>query len=106
VLSESINQARATLLQKFQLSEIVALIGRLQNAEKDKLNYTAALHFERIRTQPLLSVGQSTAGDRESSMLSMLQEDVRSLNQKISKSVEEVNDVLEELRFGLIDQED
>lgn len=106
VLSESINQARTLLQHKFQQSKAGTLIGRLQNAEKDKLNYTAALHFEQIRTQSQLAVEKSISDDRRTSISSMLLEDVVSLKQKISASVEEINDTLEELRFALINQED
>jgi uncharacterized protein HemY len=113
VLSESINQARTLLQQRLEgKSEIGTLIGRLQNAEKDKLNYTAALHYEQIRSHQhaQLAVEQSTRTTHDTNkgtpISSMLLADVRSLKQQICTLVEEVNEVLEELRFAAIDEED
>jgi hypothetical protein len=108
VLSESINQARSLLHQKCEQSEtIVALICRLQSAEKDKLNYTAALHYEQIRSQAHQLAVETSArtDDGGTTISSMLLEDVRSLKHKIAASVNEVNEVLEELRFAMIDNE-
>lgn len=107
VLSESINYARIVMEKKFKKSTAAALVCRLQQAEKEKLNYTAALHLEQMRSQAHLSTeGDQTIDQSSASISSMLLKDVRSLKQKIIVSVETVNEVLDELKFAMVETEE
>lgn len=106
VLSESINHARMVLDSKFAKTAVVLIIGRLQAAEKEKLNYTAALHLEQIRSQAHLFAESDLPVEQGGTTISsMLQEDVRTLKQKIAASMETVNEVLDELRFLVVEEE-
>lgn len=76
-------------------NDIVRWIGKLQTLEKTKLDLTAALHLEKIREQTGL-VDDGGLG----TVTKLLQEGVHTLEKKVTQRVEEINDVLEELRYA------
>jgi DNA repair REX1-B len=103
VLSETINSARRILDEKHSDNENCALIARLQKAEREKLNLTAALHLEKIRadTQRQLDEQQQ---EEDTRIALLLAQGVASLQQKIARTVEEINETLEELRCAWMEE--
>lgn len=91
VLSKTINAVRAHPQNDKQLN---SFLSQLQAQEKDKLNYTAALHLEQIR--------QSGGGD--STTQDMYQSSIQSLRQRIAHNVERINEIIEELRCILLEE--
>jgi len=91
------------------VASVVKWIDALQTLEKKKLNLTAALHLEKIRESNeylgLESVEISDgkedksgkAGDAKIAIL--LREGVLSLESNIASCIEEINEVLEEIRY-------
>ena len=110
VLSESIIAVRRILDDNARHNRIdlVQLLTRLQQSEKEKLNLTAALHLEKFRAQSqqqLEEQQEQTEGQPlDTRVASLLQEGVRSLQHKIALSVEQINETLEELRFALVEE--
>jgi len=106
VLSSSINTMNEILLTKKLIFHKVIL--QLQSYEKEKLNITAALHLEQIRKHShLLSLGydenESTKNDR---ILKLLNDGIVSLKRKITTCIENINDLIDELRCEIMDEED
>jgi DNA repair REX1-B len=114
---------------------IVELINRLQRAEQTKLQLTAALHLERMRIQAqqqrtssesngertdedeidptgngeeLLPIDPSSQNlsEHQERIASLLKESIHVLRKKIGLTIEEINDVLEELRYTTVDASD
>ena len=136
VLSSTINAIRRDLsLRTVQSAiDIVELINRLQSAEQSKLQLTAALHLERIRSQAiqretssishvqkngedmdqigngnemqLLDADSQTATEQEDRITLLLEESIQTLRKKIASTIVEINDVLEELRYAVVDSND
>jgi hypothetical protein len=91
---------------------VVKFIKQLQEIEKEKLNLTAALHLEIIRernekldleSRELNANGSEDKAEtisRDDRVLMMLREGVSGLQGKIRDLVEQINDVLEELRYA------
>lgn len=116
VLSETIKAIQEVLLlQHVQSSsssrkeDLVQLISQLQGHEKQKLHLTAAHHLERIRhrNQNLLRItaaGSSPSSDARIEQL--LQQGVQSLQQQIHACVEQINEVLDEIRCTVMEEED
>ena len=109
VLSETINAVRQILGEAPRnRKDLTVLLARLQKAEKEKLNLTAALHLEKIRAQSQEQIGQQkqeeTEGAVDKRIASLLQQGVASLQQKIAKTIEEINETLEELRYALMEE--
>jgi len=97
------------------VKNVVKFIQQLQGFEKEKLNLTAALHLEKIRernerldldsrrgvekcTNPNESGGDETGEDDR--VLRLLRQGVSGLQGKIRDCVEQINDLLEELRYA------
>lgn len=108
VLSDSINAIRSTL-QQHQDQEssglCVGLITQLQNAEKNKLRLTAALHLERLRATSTETGDEKEQHDRIP-ISELQQRDIKSLQHGIAASVAEINECLEELRFAAMEDND
>lgn len=66
---------------------------QLQEGEKNKLNLTAALHLELVRRQ----------AEDDERIQPLLDESIRSLRSQITKSVESINESIDELRINLMD---
>ena len=96
VLSETINAVKSTLTQK----EHVQLLVNLQQHEREKLNLTAAYHLERIRQHNNENVGQV----KDVRIAKLLDEGVASLQQKLNARVEEINEVVEEIRYAMLEE--
>jgi hypothetical protein len=75
--------------------ETQRLVRTLQQYEKQKLQYTAALHLEQIRLH------QTSEDDHTSRKL--LEDSTRTLHQKLTACISEINDVLEEIQCTLLD---
>ena len=114
VLSETVIAVRRLLddSSRHNRKDLVLLLTRLQQGEKEKLNLTAALHLEKIRAAnqeqldeqqaALAASGCGSAVDHR--IASLLDEGVKSLLQKIALSVEEINDALAELQCALLEE--
>lgn len=84
------------------LSNCIKFTKQLQNLEKEKLNYTAALHLEKIRERnERLNVEARESSDEK--VLNLLQQGVMGLQSKISRCIEQINETLEELRYASFD---
>lgn len=99
VLSDTINTVRAILAEKHSRKDLAKLIGNLQQHEKEKLNATAALHLERIREKDEVASG----GDERIQRL--LSDGVVSLRSKVTELIGEINEVLEEMRYEMAEEE-
>lgn len=104
VLSETINAVQKTLSEQHGRKDLASLIARLQKGEKEKLNLTAALHLEQIRAQAQAHIDEESMED-DKRISSLLAEGVLSLRQKISSTMEEINEALEELRFFFVEEQ-
>lgn len=106
VISNSIRDIQ-TLLEKGsadETKEAIGFIQQLQILEKEKLNLTAALHLEKIREQnEKLERENDEDEEGDDRILSLLTQGVRGLQDKIGNCVENINDVLEELRYAAHD---
>lgn len=120
VISNSIKAIQSVLDSEAEKSnnkdrnDVVAFIQQLQMLEKEKLNLTAALHLEKIRekNQILHLTGMNAETSRSSldddnmkyekndATLQLLRQGVSELQRKITRCVEMINDVLEELRYS------
>ena len=105
VLSEMINAVQKVLTEKHDRSDLTVLISRLQKGEKEKLNLTAALHLERIRAQSQRQLVEQSMESADTRISSLLHQSVDSLKQKIADIVEDINEVLEELRLSLLEDD-
>jgi len=101
VQSDTINVIQRVLEEKHQRHDLKKLIETLQKHEKDKLNLTAALHLERIREK---SQQVDTNGDER--ITALLRQGISSLRGNIQACVEEINEVIEELRITMVEEED
>jgi len=92
------------------VKNVVKFIKQLQGFEKEKLNLTAALHLEKIRERNERLDLESRRGDEsgggddetgeDDRVLRLLRQGVTELQGKIRDYVEQINDVLEELRYA------
>jgi hypothetical protein len=103
VLSETIIAIRKTLVETHKRKDLEKMLSNLQSHEKEKLNLTAALHLERIREHNE-NVGNVDGADKRISIL--LSEGVKSLQGKVASCIEEINEVLEEIRYALLEEEE
>ena len=119
VLSDTIRMVQETLSTRKKRPDLAKLLKQLQSHEKEKLHLTAAHHLERIRqrnndmqlqqqqqrldSQNDDQIGSSSQDDRISQLL---REGVASLQVKINTCVESINEVLEEIRCAILDEED
>jgi hypothetical protein len=132
VLSSTINAIRSNLesrdqQQQSNVNEILLLITRLQRAEQTKLQLTAAVHLERMRSiaQQLLErellnnrdtenhvddkTMESTLekeSDEQRTISSLLGQSISSLREKIVLAIGEINDILEELKYLIADADE
>lgn len=109
VLSDTINAVRCTLEQQDR-HEWTLLIVRLQKAEQQKLNLSAALHLERIRAQSqqqeVENDAESYEGRKDTLTSTLLNESVKSLQRSIATIVEEINEVLVDIQCALSEEFD
>jgi hypothetical protein len=101
VLSDTINTIASILKDVHKRSDLVTLLSQLQKEERDKLNLTAALHLERIRERNLK---MQVDGDEGVSRL--LEEGVTSLKRKVATCIDAINDLLEEIRYALAEEDE
>ena len=93
VVSDTIQALQAEL--KGRGEEYVTLVRTLQQHEQEKLQYTAALHLEKIR------LNQADKDDAATKRL--LQESTTALESKLSGCVNLINEALEEIQCSLVD---
>ena len=115
VLSDSIKMVQELLSEpKRNRPELADFLQQLQSFERDKLHLTAAIHLERIRErnhglQERMQNGKdaSTSGGPGSNdrVSRLLKEGVASLETRINGCVESINEVLEELRFAVLEED-
>ena len=102
VLSDTINAAKMSLLDQHKRKDVCSVVEQLQKHECDKLNFTAALHLEKLRlNNSELGVGS----DADERAVKLLRESIQSLEGKISLAVQSINESLDELRCMAIDEE-
>merc|ERR1712154_343713 len=95
--------------------DILKWMQRLQNLEKEKLNLTAALHLEKIRERNEVldldaynndhGTNGGPSGGRDDRVLQFLRQGALELKAKLGDCVEQINEVLEELRYIVHDFE-
>jgi redox-sensitive bicupin YhaK (pirin superfamily) len=95
-ISSSSNSSNSNLNQYIQWTR------SLQGLEKEKLQFTAALHLERIRANN--EQGLSGGRNADDVVLGMLQQGIGELEQKIRKCASDINVVLEDLRCALVEE--
>ena len=121
----TLSSSSSSSLQSSQ--QLLHLLKQLQEQERDKLNYTAALHLEQMRQASAATGATATRmvdldneekeekegkHDKDDGAVvderthSMLESGISSLRQRIVKCVEEINQVLEELRCLLMEEEE
>jgi len=94
-----------------EYKDVIKFIKLLQSHEKEKLHLTAALHLELMREQnrELLdidvgntnsSTSNSNGGSGDEKIGILLRQSISSLRGKINECIENINDVLEELRYA------
>eukprot|EP00978_Attheya_sp_CCMP212_P026787 scaffold88801_cov55-Attheya_sp.AAC.2 len=104
VLSDSINVMKGILASaKWKRPDLATLVKKLQDCEREKLNATAALHLEQLRATDPFLLEQDGKGDKRVSKL--LHEGALSLKAKVAQTIEDINDIIEELRCEAADQE-
>eukprot|EP00574_Skeletonema_japonicum_P014175 CAMPEP_0201732624 /NCGR_PEP_ID=MMETSP0593-20130828/29323_1 /ASSEMBLY_ACC=CAM_ASM_000672 /TAXON_ID=267983 /ORGANISM="Skeletonema japonicum, Strain CCMP2506" /LENGTH=263 /DNA_ID=CAMNT_0048225611 /DNA_START=46 /DNA_END=837 /DNA_ORIENTATION=- len=102
VLSDTINAAKSSLLEQHKRKDISTVVEQLQKHECDKLNFTAALHLERLRlNNSELGVGN----DADERAAKLLKESIQTLKGKISLTVQSINESIDELRCIAVDEE-
>ena len=117
VLSDTIRMVQETLLSaRKKRPDLAKLLKQLQSHEKEKLHLTAAHHLERIRQrnndmqlqqqQPEGSQNDETGASQDDRISQLLREGVASLQVKINTCVESINEVIEEIRCAILEEED
>jgi DNA repair REX1-B len=115
VLSSTINAIRSNLEQlesQPNIREIQDLLTRLQRSEQSKLQLTAALHLERMRSVAEVQKQQAKVNqtvdrafdivvDNRETVAELLNESILLLRKKITLVIGEINDVLEDLRYSI-----
>ena len=99
VLSETIKTIREILLSR-KRSDLSKMLDKLQGYEKEKLQLTAAHHLERIRQRD-----QQRLEGEDERISKLLQDGVGSLHKKIATCIGNINEVLDELRCELLEEE-
>mmetsp|Transcript_5446 Transcript_5446/g.7612 ORF Transcript_5446/g.7612 Transcript_5446/m.7612 type:complete len:269 (+) Transcript_5446:89-895(+) len=103
VLSDTINAAKSSLVEQHKRKDISTVVDQLQKQECDKLNFTAALHLERLRlNNSELGVGN----DADERAKKLLKESIQTLQGKISLTVQSINESIDELRCIAVDEEE
>jgi hypothetical protein len=103
VLSEQINTVKTTLGENCGRSDLSKLISSLQDAEKNKLNFTAALHLEKIRLYKH-EVDEEQTHVTSPKIAYLFKEGIESMSAKIAATIEAINDILEEIRYALLEE--
>lgn len=104
VLSDSVKSVQKILLANHKRKQEYDMISRLQLYEQKKLNFTAALHLEKIRERNH-HAKSSGNGQIDDPIRSLVKESKLSLRKQIISTVEAINDVLEEIRYAWLDEE-
>ena len=116
VLSDTINAVKSILQSNKKRTDITKVITQLQKYEGEKLNMTAALHLEKLRLRnsevdKAISIGgngNNGSGKEEEGhddkTVQLLRDGIHTLEGKISKVIESINEVLEELRCIAMDE--
>ena len=92
------------------IKQYVQWIQNLQSLEKEKLQYTAAIHLEKIRVRNQQAELQSTidgegdATTNNNRVLGLLQQGVINLQNKIDQCVSDINIVLDDVRCALVEE--
>jgi hypothetical protein len=106
VLSDTIKTIQEILLKERKRSNLSTVIRQLQLHEQEKLHLTAAHHLERIRQQQYNQQPESPESSVDPRIAHLLDEGVASLQQKIATCIESINDVLDELRCAILEEEE
>jgi hypothetical protein len=102
VLSNTINAVRDANTGN-TTKQLQQFLTQLQQNERDKLNYTAALHLEQIRQA---GGGAEDDDGGSATTQNLFQTSIRSLRQQIATCVETINEILEELQCLLLEEEE
>jgi hypothetical protein len=104
VLSETVKTIQTILLKERKRSNLSTFIRQLQSHEQEKLHLTAAHHLERVRQQQ--HNHQQPHDQVDPRIAHLLDEGVASLSQKIAVCIECINEVLDELRCEMMEEEE
>ena len=83
--------------------DLAMVIAGLQHHEREKLNLTAALHLEKIRSH---NQRLQTKHDNDEPIIQLLQDGIATIQQRLATCVQGINDALEEIRFAIAEEED
>ncbi len=100
VLSETIKAIQDILTSQRRRKDLANLLSQLQGHEKEKLHMTAAHHLERIRQR-----NQQMQMDSDMRIEQLLDDGVQSLQGKIHACVEQINEVLDEIRCMVLEED-
>mmetsp|Transcript_14164 Transcript_14164/g.20767 ORF Transcript_14164/g.20767 Transcript_14164/m.20767 type:complete len:313 (+) Transcript_14164:145-1083(+) len=123
VLSQTIRTVQTVLQEaKKKRKDLILLLKNLQAKECEKLNLTAALHLEKMRERDhrigleMENISNNEDDDSnenghkkkagEERIGELLRKGVASLTNKLSNCIEDINEVLEELRYALAEEEE
>jgi ABC-type uncharacterized transport system involved in gliding motility auxiliary subunit len=97
ILSNTVNIIKEILEKNFGRNDLRRLIEQLQQREKEKLNLTAALHLERIREKNSSYSGDDHIGK-------FLNQGIIDLHNKLSSCIDEINEILDELKYATVEE--
>ena len=110
--SQSKNDDDENNLQKKSLKQAQQthnLVRQLQAHESEKLKNTAALHLELIRKKDHEYGNENKDNDlldEPDQIYKLLLKGIASLKKKLAELIQKINDILDELKFDLLDYED
>jgi hypothetical protein len=87
--------------QRTTIKNGITWIEILQRCEKQKLNLNAALHLEKIRETSEMQEQMAS-----SSSAVLFRQGIQSLQQQLRPCIEEINEVLEEIRYAIAEAEE
>jgi ABC-type uncharacterized transport system involved in gliding motility auxiliary subunit len=94
-----VNIIKEILEKNFGRQDLKRLIEQLQQREKEKLNLTAALHLERLRENNSSHSGDDHVGK-------FLSQGIIDLRKKLSSCIDEINEILDELKYATVEETD
>ena len=102
VLSETIKFIQEFFAGKMKKKDLSALLKNLQELEKEKLHLTAAYHLERIRQRNQEQLPEELSDPRIENLLA---EGVASMKQKIGVCIQDINEILDEVRMTMLEDD-
>jgi len=118
VLSNSINTICSIMIEtsknqeekindRMTMNEIIPWIQKLQQLEKQKLQFTAALHLEKIRLYYTRSIDESSSEEDITNSTTkqtvLFHQSIKQLNISITNVIQQINEVMDEMQSIMLD---